>query len=139
MTDKIAQSLGLPVPVKANTEVEIITPSEVAETGKAEEDFNTARQNLLSTIETTNESIKDLIDLAQQSQHPKVYEALSGFLKTNIEANRELLKLHKEIRDLQKQDGSAPQQQGTTNIQNNNLFVGTTADLMKLLKDDSNN
>ena len=71
----------------------------------------------------------DMLNVAQQMQHPRAYEVLATLIKTLSDTNKDLLDLHKKKRELEIGDDS----QGPKTI-NNNLFVGSTAELQKLLK-----
>ena len=69
-----------------------------------------------------------MLEFARQSQHPRSYEVLSTLLKTLTDANKDLLSLSKTRKELTKTDDQ-PQ------TVNQNLFVGSTAELAKMLKD----
>src|SRR3990172_8861908 len=125
MIDTIAKTFNVPEVIDKPKEYTMITKS-----GSAREDFETARDNLLQIIKNGNEAIDDLIMLANQSQAARYYETLASHLKTMVEANRQLLELQVRIRDLDAIDEKtgAPQQ-----VQNN-LFIGTSDDLLKIIK-----
>lgn len=98
-----------------------------------ENDFRFTRENLYSVIEQGNKALEDMIDVARASEHPRAYEVVSTLMNTLVNANKDLLDLSKKKRELVgKQESSAPQ------TVNNNLFVGSTADLQRALKDLSN-
>lgn len=92
-------------------------------------DFEYARENLMKMIEKGNIAIDGILQLAKESESPRTYEVAAGLIKTMTEANKDLLGLRKQKKELQKDD--APKQTNTTN---NNLFVGSTSDLAKMLK-----
>jgi hypothetical protein len=94
-----------------------------------DEDFEYARTNLMSMIEKGNLAIDGILQLARESESPRTYEVAAGLIKTMTEANKDLLNLRKQKKELQKDD--APKQNNTTN---NNLFVGSTSELAKMLK-----
>jgi len=98
-----------------------------------ENDFRFTRENLYSVIEQGNKALEDMIDVARASEHPRAYEVVSTLMSTLVNANKDLLDLSKKKRELVgKQEPSVPQ------TVNNNLFVGSTADLQRALKDLSN-
>lgn len=93
------------------------------------DDFILARKNLLFVIETGSHAIEELNDLACASQHTKYYEALNATLKTMVDANKALLNIRKEAVEIDKE---RPKQQ---NVTNQNLFVGSTAELLRMLQE----
>lgn len=92
-------------------------------------DFEYARENLKDMIEKGNLAIDGILALAKESESPRTYEVAAQLIKTMTEANKDLLQLRKQKKELQKDD--APKQNNTTN---NNLFVGSTSELAKMLK-----
>lgn len=92
-------------------------------------DFEYARENLKDMIEKGNLAIDGILALAKESESPRTYEVAAQLIKTMTEANKDLLGLRKQKKELQKDD--TPRQNNTTN---NNLFVGSTSDLAKMLK-----
>lgn len=121
----IAASLGLPeIEIPAN-EVVSYEANTIATTVDA--DFTTSRENILKTMESVNKAIEQVAQLADTSQSAKFYEVLTSLLKANLDASQSLLNAHKQKQDLQKATGG---QSEAKNVTNNNLFVGTTADLL---------
>jgi hypothetical protein len=97
-------------------------------------DFDYARENLMDVIEKGQEALFDLMDVARQSQHPRAYEVLSTMMSTLVGANKDLLDLQGKKKKLLEADPNANSQQVT-----NNLFVGSTAELQKMLDQRRNN
>lgn len=98
------------------------------------EDFTYARANIKDIIETGKDSLLKLAEIADQSQHPRAFEVLSTLMKTLVDSNKELLDMQKKIRDIE-----APNKQNDAkNITNNNLFVGSTAELQKMIQNMKN-
>ena len=100
---------------------------EVEKSDTTEVDFDYARGNLINIIEKGNEALDGILDVAGMSQHPRSYEVAATIINSLASANKDLLELSKRRREL-KGDNNP------TTI-NNNLFVGSTAELQKLLKD----
>jgi len=92
-------------------------------------DYEYARGSMISVIEKGNEALSDMLNVAQQSQQPRAYEVVATLLKTIADTNKDLLELQKKHKDIENMDG--PQ---TPQTINNNLFVGSTAELQKLIK-----
>lgn len=97
-------------------------------------DFDYARQNLMDVIGNGQEALFDLMDVARQSQHPRAYEVLSTMMNTLIGANKDLLELQAKKKKLLEVEPEANTQQVT-----NNLFVGSTAELQKMIEQKRNN
>ena len=120
--DQIAQTLDLapldqqPVAVVSNYGDTQVT-----------DDFEYARGNLIAAIEKGQEALTSIVDVAGMSQHPRAFEVVATLLKTVADANKDLLELQKRKKDL---TGINP---APTTV-NNNLFVGSTAELQKLIK-----
>ena len=69
-----------------------------------------------------------MLEVAQMSQHPRSFEVVAELIKTMAETNKDLLELSKRKKDLDESDAKSPQ------TINNNLFVGSTSELTKLIK-----
>lgn len=90
-------------------------------------DFDYARNNLVDIIEKGKDALNMLSDIADQSQHPKAYDSLSSLIGQMITAQDKLLDLHQKHKKLKDADDKKP------NNVTNNLFVGSTAELQKLI------
>ncbi len=131
--DPIATALGItPIPkfIAPNTAViEAVTKVEVVPVdSEIQEDYIKAKSNLYNLLEEGNDALAGLIDVAKLSQHPRAYEVVSTLIKTLSEVNKDLLDLTK-TKNAITGEGVANQQKVT-----NNLFVGSTAELQKLLQ-----
>jgi hypothetical protein len=124
--ETITSALGL-TPVK-HENVPVVVPDKTEDS--IENDFKYTRENLYSVIEQGNKALEDMIDVARASEHPRAYEVVSTLMNTLVNANKDLLDLSKKKKEL------APKEEieGPKTV-NNNLFVGSTADLQKALKD----
>jgi hypothetical protein len=91
-------------------------------------DYEYARGSMINVIEKGQEALTDMLDVAQRSQHPRSYEVVATLIGTIANANKDLLDLIKKKKDLEQSDSSYP------STVNNNLYIGSTADLLKLLK-----
>jgi hypothetical protein len=88
----------------------------------------------MDVIEKGQEALFDLMDVARQSQHPRAYEVLSTMMNTLVGANKDLLELQGKKKKLLEVEPEANNQQVT-----NNLFVGSTAELQKMIDQRRNN
>lgn len=123
--DKISQSLGI-APLQKQEVLPAVTSNQV------DDDFEYARGNIINTIEKGSEALQGILDVAGMGQHPRAYEVAANLVKTMVEANKDLLELTKKKKEIEKVENKLNPQ-----TVNNNLFVGSTAELLKALK--SNN
>ncbi len=95
-----------------------------------EDDAEFARGNIRNLIEKGNEAMSDLLNVAKASEHPRAYEVAAGLINNLADLNKDLLEIQKRKRDLSPQESS-----GSKNINvDKAVFVGSTAELVKLLK-----
>jgi DNA-directed RNA polymerase len=92
-------------------------------------DYEYARGNLYSLIEKGQEAINGILELAQESEMPRAYEVAGQLIKNTGEIAEKLLSLQKTLKDVEEEK----QAKGPTTV-NNALFIGSTAELSKLLK-----
>jgi hypothetical protein len=98
----------------------------------ADEDFTFARANIREVIENGTDAIAKLTIIAQQSQNPRAYEVLAKLMDTITNASKELLELQEKIRTIDKAD--VPRNEESKNQVTNNLFVGSTHELQKMIE-----
>lgn len=92
-----------------------------------ENDFIYARENLYNVIERGTDALNGIVDLAQQSQHPRSFEVVADLVRTLSSANKDLIDLQKKMKDMQ------PEEKGPKEV-TNNLFVGSTSELTAMLE-----
>jgi len=92
-------------------------------------DYEYTRGNLYSIIEKGQEAINGILELAQESEMPRAYEVAGQLIKNVSDATDKLMDLQKKLKDVNKEE----EQKGPTTV-NNALFVGSTAELQKMLK-----
>ena len=121
-----------------NTETDIVnvTPTESAvekpvrteSDEQIRKDYEYTRGNLYSIIEKGQESLDGIMELAQQSDSPRAYEVAGQLIKNVSDATDKLIDLQKKMKELNKDE------EGPKSVTNNALFVGSTAELAKFLK-----
>jgi hypothetical protein len=124
-----------PLPIAVKEEEEIVMDEMPDET--VQDDFDYARENMRQLISKGQNALDGILTIASGSEHPRAYEVAAALMKTMAETNKDLLELQKTKKVLQKEDPKAPQLEGPQNV-TNNLFVGSTAELQKMLKDKQN-
>ena len=93
-------------------------------------DYEYTRGNLYSIIEKGQEALNGVLELAQESEMPRAYEVAGQLIKNVADATDKLLDLQKKLKDVEAEE----KVKGPSTV-NNALFVGSTADLAKMLKD----
>jgi hypothetical protein len=93
-----------------------------------EQDYEYSRETYYDLIEKGRESLELMIEVARESEHPRAFEVLAGMIKGIADVNDKLMDLNKKQKELLKDD--RPADATTTN---NNLFVGSTTDLQRML------
>ena len=91
-------------------------------------DYEYTRANLYQLIEKGQEAINGILEIAQSSDHPRAYEVAGQLIKSVGDVSDKLLDLQKKMKDL-----DATQKNGPATV-NNSLFVGSTSELSKLIK-----
>jgi Terminase DNA packaging enzyme len=127
--DIISQTLGIE-PLEPTSKITQVLPALKAQKN---DDYEYARRNLYDIIEKGNDALEHIVDIAKQSESARAFEVVTNLIKTMAETNKDLLQLAKVQKDLEKDD-SVPDK----NVTNNNLFVGSSAELLKMIKDKSN-
>ena len=95
-------------------------------------DFKYARENLYNIIERGSDALNNLVDVANQSQHPRAFEVVGQLVKTLSDTNKDLLELQKKVKVIKKDIPDQPQ--NVTNA----LFVGNTSELQKMINKRNN-
>jgi hypothetical protein len=118
-----------PIPLEEPKEVskEIV---EVKSENPVEADTEVARENIKELITKGHRAVDELAVIARDSQHPRAYEVMATLIKNMSDLNKDLLQLQKQKKELMV---SSDNKSGEVNV-NNALFVGSTDELMKLLK-----
>jgi hypothetical protein len=92
-------------------------------------DYDYVRGNMYSIVEKGQEALNSALELAQETDSPRAYEVVGQLIKNVSDSAEKLIELHKKMKDIEE----IKQSNGPTNV-TNALFVGSTAELSKLLK-----
>lgn len=98
----------------------------------ATKDFELARTNMHEMINEGKEAMYKLAEIASSSQHPRAFEVYAKLMDTMMNANERLLDLQEKIREIKHADSPINEKAKSVT---NNLFVGSTAELQKMIKD----
>ena len=151
--DKIGSALGIrpleEAKADSNNPTEVVNlPAEADEIvnlpaeidNGAEEnlaDLEEVRQNIKNVMETGDEALREMLEIAKQSEMPRAFEVVSTLMKTMLDANKDLADISTKKRFI-KEEIAGPKEAAQTNVTNNNLIV-STADLLKMIKGEGNN
>ena len=105
-------------------------PKEVSKINEIEKDYEYTRANLYSIIEKGQEAINGIMEVAGESASPRAYEVAGQLIKSVADTTDNLADLHKKVKEIEEDN---PKTQNT--VTNNALFVGSTSELSKMLKD----
>jgi hypothetical protein len=112
---------------------QITKPTEITvQKQDLDKDYLTVRDNLKELINKGTTAIDGILNLASETEQPRAYEVLAQLIKTVADTNKDLLDMHNKMKTIK---GDQPQTTNSGNtITNNSIFVGSTAELQKLLK-----
>ena len=90
-------------------------------------DYKYSRDTYYELVEKGKQSLELMIEVARESEHPRAFEVLSGMIKNLSDVNDKLMDLNKKVKDLEDEPKKIENQQ-------NNIFLGSTAEIQKLLR-----
>lgn len=109
--------------------VEVIEePKAVSKKDDIQNDYEYARENLRDTINHAKLALDELSNIASVTESPRAFEVYAQLTKTIVDANKDLLELQAKLKRVR-------ENQPTQQVTNNSLFVGSTQDLLKLIKE----
>ena len=112
-------------------EVDKTSEIEVAEKpGEIQKDYEYTRANLYSLIEKGQETLNGIMELAGESASPRAYEVAGQIIKSVADTTDKLMDLQKKVKEVDEEISKGP-----STVTNNAVFVGSTSDLSKMLKD----
>lgn len=94
-------------------------------------DYDYSRDTLYELIEKGKDALENMVEVARESEHPRAYEVLSGLIKNVSDTNDKLMDLNKKQKQMNETEKPAQVEN-----QQNNYYLGSTADLQKLLRED---
>ena len=108
----------------------IVKAEDVIKPNDVNKDYDYTRGNLYSLIEKGQEAINGIMEVAGETASPRAYEVAGQLIKSVADTTDKLADLHKKVKDIEEDN---PKKQNT--VTNNALFVGSTSELSKMLKD----
>jgi hypothetical protein len=98
---------------------------------KIEADYDTSRDNLHALLKSGQEALEHALTVAKQSEHPRAFEVVGNLMKQLADVNQQLLDVHQQKKKLEEPSKGSASKEVTNN---NAIFVGSTADLNKMIK-----
>ena len=116
--------------IESNIEVSKDTKPVKSASDDIEKDYDYTRANLYSLIEKGQESLNGIMELAGESASPRAYEVAGQIIKSVADTTDKLMELQKKVKEVDEEKSKGP-----STVTNNAVFVGSTSDLSKMLKD----
>ena len=144
MSDKVIdEALGIVTPFKTpaqnlvdsgqcpteSSKGEIMSQQDWGDMNDAERDYEYQRQNFYNLVERGTDAVEGILELAKESEHPRAYEVAGNLIKQVADVTEKLGELQEKMKKLKEVPEHGPK--NVTNA----LFVGSTAELQKMLKD----
>jgi hypothetical protein len=128
LNKKLSETLEIePIEFVEETKTKIVP---VEPTTVVDDDAEFARCNIRSLIQKGNQAMDQLLHVAKESEHPRAYEVAAGLIKNLSDLNKDLLEIQKRRKDLSPQEAASVKNVNVDKA----VFVGSTAELVKLLK-----
>ena len=131
--DKLNEVLNIAADVLPATTPEENTELVIPQDKDPDSDFETGRENLYKLLDKGNDAIDGILALAKEGEHPRAYEVAGQLIKTVADVSKDLLELQEKLKKIKEVPKTGPK--SVTNA----LFVGSTTELQKLLKDKKKN
>lgn len=134
-TDKISDKLNIQYSPETGmvkkTTGEIVPAEKEIRDIDLKKDYLTVRKNLREILMTGADAIDSVLTVAKESDSPRAYEVAAQLIKAVADVNKDLLDIHKKVKDIQEEETVAGK---ATSITNNSIFVGSTKDLQQIIK-----
>lgn len=131
---KIDEALSAEFGVQPIGKTEVITKDgEIIKSSdqKIEDDYEVSRNNMRVLLQQGQDALNSALEVARQSEHPRAFEVVGNLMKQLADINQQLLDLHSQKQKLDEPSKADKAKQVTNN---NAIFVGSTAELNKLIK-----
>jgi len=118
-----------PMPKQEIVEAEATVVS-IETSSKIEDDYDETRSNLRELLNKGKDALETALTVAKQSEHPRAFEVVGGLMKQLADINQQLMDIHQQKKKLEEPSKNQSNNKNTTN---NAIFVGSTAELSKML------
>ena len=129
--DGIEEALDVKTEImQTDTSIKKVEPSvDISDKNQLKKDYEYTRGNLYTLIDKGQEAVDGILELAQESDQPRAYEVAGQLIKHVGDVADKLVDLQKKVNEIEN-----PGKGKQTEVTNNTMFVGSTADLAKFLK-----
>lgn len=107
-----------------------VRPAGIVTSDKIESDYDESRNNLKDLLDSGKTALEHALNVAKQSEHPRAFEVVGNLIKQLADVNQQLMDIHGQKKKLEEPTKGQQSKQVT----NNSIFVGSTADLSKMIK-----
>jgi hypothetical protein len=121
------------VEIKKENLPRVISPDEPDLKQDLNDAYEQSKENLQDLIDQGKEAMEEILQIAKAGQHPRAFEVYGTLLKNVVDANKELLAVQKQMRDM-----NGVKKETNNTMIDKAIFVGSTSELSKLLKDNGN-
>ena len=131
MNDKLSEVFDIEIiPEEKSLVPELVEEPQISSGNqKIETDYDASRKNLQILLVQGEDALTNALEVAKQSEHPRAFEVVGNLIKQLADVNQQLMDLHKQKQNLDNPKGSKTEK----NVTNNSIFVGSTAELNKLI------
>lgn len=131
---KVVEATDAPVPVVIEAPTEFGSPARLETDLDA--DYEESRKTLKDLVKKGNDAIDHLLSIATETEHPRAFEVVATLIKNTTDANEKLLTMQKAMREMK----GMTNKKDTGNVSvDKAIFVGSTSELSKFLKDSKKN
>jgi hypothetical protein len=113
---------------------EVVIPETNSQTEKIENDYDRTRANLYGLLQQGQDALQHALEIAKSSEHPRAFEVVGNLMNQLADINEQLLRLHERKQKLDNPKDNKEVRGETKSVTNNSIFVGSTAELNKLIK-----
>lgn len=127
---------NLPATIEDDTEIALKQEDPMSD-DETLKDIELARKNIQNIIEHGDDSLKEMISLAKQSESPRAFEVASGLMKTLLDANRDFVEMSMKKKYQKEELTGGKEKQPANQVTNNNLIL-STSELLNMLRGEKN-
>jgi hypothetical protein len=128
--ESLSKTFGLePTPKQEILPAVVDSEHTIHTSDKIEDDYEITRSNLRELLLKGKEALEASLTVAKQSEHPRAFEVVGGLMKQLADINQQLMDIHQQKKKLEEPS----KKESTRNTTNNAIFVGSTAELSKMI------
>jgi hypothetical protein len=131
---EVVEETSLVVKEETSIAIDVKSEESIALKRTIKDDFEYARQNVKTIIDTGMEAVENLAVIARQSEAPRIFECLTNLLQINTLNNRMLLEMDQSMKDMIDGKGDGDGHSDSV-VNNNTLFVATTTDIQRMIEE----